>query len=53
MKITFKNDICVAMDFVKICSTYKSPIELLLAVMTQMLLFIQIRRAKESSLKQV
>lgn len=28
MKITFKNDICVAMDFVKICSTYKSPIDL-------------------------
>lgn len=28
MKITFKNDICVAMDFVNICSTYKSPIDL-------------------------
>lgn len=28
MKITFKNNICVAMDFVKICSTYKSPIDL-------------------------
>lgn len=28
MKITFKNDICVAMDFVKICSTYNSPIDL-------------------------
>lgn len=28
MKITFKNDICIAMDFVKICSAYKSPIDL-------------------------
>lgn len=28
MKITFNNDILTAMDFVKICSTYKSPIDL-------------------------
>ena len=28
MKITFKNDICIAMDFVKICSTYESPVDL-------------------------
>ena len=28
MKITFNDDILVAMDFVKICNTFKSPIDL-------------------------
>ena len=28
MKITFNNDILTAMDFVKKCSTYQSPIDL-------------------------
>lgn len=28
MKISFKNDILMAMDFVKICSSYDSPIDL-------------------------
>lgn len=28
MKITFNDDILVAMDFVKICNTFKSPVDL-------------------------
>lgn len=28
MKITFNDDIIVAMDFVKICNTFKSPVDL-------------------------
>ena len=28
MKITFNDDILIAMDFVKICNTFKSPVDL-------------------------
>ena len=28
MKITFNDDILVAMDFVKICNTFKSPVDI-------------------------